>query len=223
MMPFDAQQIIQAISVWGIPVLLAITLHEAAHGYVARLNGDSTAWMLGRVTLNPFKHIDIFGTVLLPLVLVVMSLPIIGYAKPVPVNFSKLTRPRLGQILVAAAGPAATLLLVFISIGLTYLALVLPPYWGEFLIEVAWASVQINLLLMVLNMLPILPLDGGRILEALLPGNIGYLYGRTERYGMIIILFLVFTQVLFKIIVPIMALTLYLLSGFFPAEFNIGY
>ena len=216
MMDMQLAEVLQKISIWAIPVLLAITLHEAAHGYVARLNGDNTAWMLGRVTLNPLKHIDPLGTVILPLILMMTSPFIFGWAKPVPVNYNQLRRKKMGAVLVAGAGPAANLFLALCSVVLFHLVPYVPETIREPMALTLIASMQINVLLMVFNLMPILPLDGGRILEALLPGPLSYKYARTERYGMIIVIVLAFTGILFAVIKPIMVSILGALSHLLP-------
>lgn len=175
------------VSAWIIPVILAVTLHEAAHGWVAERFGDNTARRLGRVTFNPLKHIDPIGTLLVPGLLLLMHAPVLfGYAKPVPVNFHYLRPERWGGMLVAFAGPATNLLLAIAgAIGLKWSGVA-----GE---SLSWLqqnllnAVMINCALAVFNMIPILPLDGGRVLRALLPGTLGDEYARTERYGMMLI------------------------------------
>jgi len=193
--------IIQTITVYAIPVLLAITLHEAAHGYVARMFGDSTAYMLGRVTLNPVKHIDPIGTVLVPLVMVTLSGFMFGWAKPVPVNFNNLRNPKRDMIWVAAAGPGTNLLQ----------AILWAILWGllrsaevteTFFFAVAQAGVQVNLILMALNLLPLPPLDGGRILVGLLPDKLGYAVSRVEPYGFFILIALLVTNTLAFFLTP---------------------
>lgn len=216
-MDFDIAQIIQILSIWGIPVLLAITLHEAAHGYAALKCGDQTAYMLGRVTLNPIKHIDPLGTILIPLILLIMSSPFIfGYARPVPVAFRKLRNLRRDTVIVAAAGPLMNLILAFFSVAIMHVAVYLPFGYAVGLIEMCQASIVINVILFVFNLVPLLPLDGGRILAALLPGPLSYQFGKTERYGFIIILLLAFSGVLWEIIGPVMNIILNFLQHFKP-------
>lgn len=214
--PENINQIITTIAIWGVPVLLAITFHEAAHGYVAKLWGDKTALMLGRVTLNPIKHIDPFGTVVMPIILAVMGAPILGYAKPVPVSFKNLKPLKQGMIAVALAGPLANLFLAVCSILLMYILPYMPQFVGEPLALMLVASIQINLILMCFNLLPILPLDGGRVLYALLPPKLAYRYGNTEQYGMIVILILLFLGVFAKILVPMMQFVFNMLSWMLP-------
>ena len=176
-------------SVWVLPVLLAITLHEAAHGYVAWRLGDETAYRLGRVTFNPFKHIDRFGTILLPALLLLLRAPFLfGWAKPVPVNFARLRRPRRDMILVAAAGPATNLALAVVSALAIHLVFLLPPVaadWARINLENA---ILLNVILAVFNMLPLPPLDGGRVAVGLLPIQLARPLARLERWGLFIII-----------------------------------
>lgn len=186
--------ILQVASVWTIPILLAITLHEAAHGWVALRLGDDTAYRLGRVTFNPFRHIDLFGTVLLPALLLFASggRMMFGFAKPVPVNFARLRRPRHDMVLVAAAGPATNLVLAVVSAALLHVVPLLSGDVAQWVAHNLTNSLWINLLLCVLNLLPIPPLDGGRIAVGLLPPPLGMRLARLERLGIIIILGAVF-------------------------------
>jgi len=193
--------IIQAITVYAIPVLLAITLHEAAHGYVARMFGDSTAYMLGRVTLNPLKHIDPVGTIIVPLAILLASKFLVGggflfgWAKPVPVNFANLRHPKRDMIWVAAAGPGVNLLM---AVGWAILLKVIVASGVDevFFVEMARAGVFVNIGLMALNLLPLPPLDGGRILVGLLPHSLSYALARVEPYGFFILIFLLATNTL---------------------------
>lgn len=186
----DFDQAIQTITVYAIPVLFAISLHEAAHGYVARYFGDNTAEKLGRLSPNPLKHIDLFGTILLPLMLKFLGAPPFGYAKPVPVDFSRLRNPKKQMGFVAAAGPAANF-----AMGLGWMALfVLLINLGvheRFPLEMCKAGVLANSVMCAFNLLPIPPLDGGRIVTALLPRDLAYKFASIERLGPIIFLGLI--------------------------------
>lgn len=195
------ESVIQAIAVYAIPVLFAITVHEAAHGYVARMFGDNTAYVLGRVTLNPVKHIDPIGTIAVPLGMLVMTGFMFGWAKPVPVDWGSLRRPKRDMIWVAAAGPGVNLLM---AIGWAVLArlLILFDIDERFFYEVARAGIQVNLIFMALNLLPIPPLDGGRIVSGILPRNLSIMYSKLEPFGLIIIVVLLFTGTLAFLIRP---------------------
>ncbi|MRR49300.1 MAG: site-2 protease family protein [Rhodocyclaceae bacterium] len=190
--------LIQKLAVYALPVIFAITLHEAAHGYVAKRFGDKTAWMLGRVTLNPLKHIDPVGTVLVPVMIVLMSSGdfLFGWAKPVPVNFGALRRPKKDMLWVAAAGPGANFLMVLGWALLFKLALVMPeqPY-AEAMKAMGRAGVGVNTSLMLLNLLPLPPLDGGRIAVSLLPMRAAVSFSRIEPYGMWVLLLLLFWKI----------------------------
>ena len=190
MTEFDLAGLAYTVSVWILPVLLAVTFHEAAHGFIANMLGDATAKNLGRVTFNPLKHIDLFGTILLPALLLLGSGGrfMFGFAKPVPVNFSRLNRPRRDMVFVAAAGPGANLILAVLSaVALTSVA-ALPPELGEWMGRNLVNSVWINLILAVFNMLPVPPLDGGRVAVGLLPDVLARPLARLERVGFLIIL-----------------------------------
>ena len=196
--------IIQKITVYAIPLIFAITLHEAAHAYAARYFGDSTAYMLGRMTLNPLKHIDPVWTILVPIVTLLVSPFVFGAAKPVPVNFGALRNPKRDMIWVAAAGPLANLIMMVMWAIIGKVAISLgasgPVY---FVALVAEAGIFVNALLMVFNMFPLLPLDGGRILTGLLPNKMAYAFSRTEPYGMFILIALIVTGVLGKFMWPL--------------------
>jgi Zn-dependent protease len=181
------------LSVWALPVLVAITFHEAAHGWVAWRLGDPTAHRLGRVTFNPIKHIDLFGTILLPALLFLSRAPfVLGYAKPVPVNFRALRRPRRDSVLVALAGPGTNLGLAVASAALIHLAALAPDPTSQWLAQNLANAIVVNLVLAVFNMLPIPPLDGGRVLVGLLPPALGRPLARLERYGLLILIGLLF-------------------------------
>jgi Zn-dependent protease len=186
----DFNEITKMIAVFAVPVIFAITLHEAAHGYVARHFGDNTAFMLGRVSLNPARHIDPVGTILLPLVMLFASggRIMFGWAKPVPVNFHALRRPKRDMLWVALAGPAANLVMA-IGWAAALKAEALSGLGGsEFLVQVPIAGVEVNLVFMALNLLPILPLDGGRVVVSLLPDPLARSYSRLEPFGLPILL-----------------------------------
>jgi Zn-dependent protease len=180
-------------STWVIPVLLAITLHEAAHGYAARYFGDDTAWRMGRVTLNPLKHIDPFGSILLPAFLLLVRSPFLfGYAKPVPVNFGALHDPRRDMIFVALAGPGMNIALAILAALLFHVVAYLPPAAAQWLGQNLVNAIIINVVLAVFNMIPLPPLDGGRVVTGLLPPSIARPYQNLEPYGMPILIGLLF-------------------------------
>jgi Zn-dependent protease len=202
----DINALIQTIAIAALPVIFAITLHEAAHGYAARHFGDPTAWQLGRITLNPIKHIDPVGTILIPAAILLFSggAFLFGYAKPVPVDFGRLRNPKRDMLWVAAAGPGANLFMALCWAFLLKLAWFLPP--NEFtlpLTEMSKIGIMINCVLMVLNLLPLPPLDGGRIAVSLLPHSLAWKYARLERWGFPILLVLLFTGILGDILNPI--------------------
>ena len=204
--------LISALAIWALPVLLAITLHEAAHGYVARHFGDPTADQAGRITLNPLRHIDPVGTLLVPASILALSSLfgaggiLFGWAKPVPVNFSRLRNPKADMLWVAAAGPFTNLIMALGWAILFRIALIGEP--GAYtlpLLKMADAGMQINAVLMVLNLLPLPPLDGGRIAVSLLPHHLAWRFARLEPYGFPILLVLLFTGVLGSILWPLIA------------------
>lgn len=211
----NVEHIIQTIVIAAIPVLFAITLHEAAHGYVARHFGDMTAHAAGRISLNPIRHIDPIGTIVLPLLTLALGGLLFGWAKPVPVNFAALRRPKQDMRWVALAGPLANLLMA-IGWGLAAkLAWANPDnYYAEPLLQMAQFGVQINLVLMVLNLLPLPPLDGGRIAVSLLPYRQAHTLSKIEPYGMIILIILAITPVLGWILTPLYRSVLYVLKLF---------
>jgi len=195
--------LIQLIAIAAIPVLFAITIHEAAHGYVARHFGDMTAYQQGRISLNPIRHIDPVGTILLPLLTLALGGILFGWAKPVPVNFGALRRPKQDMLWVAIAGPASNLLMALFWGLMIKVAWMFPgSYFSEPLLEMAQIGVKINAILMVLNLLPLPPLDGGRVAVSLLPHRQAYQLSRIEPYGMFILIGLAITPVLGWILTP---------------------
>ena len=206
------------IVLWAVPVVFAITLHEAAHGYVARIFGDQTAWMLGRVTLNPIKHIDPIGTIVVPGMLVgiaaITHTPafIFGWAKPVPVNFGNLRNPKRDMFWVAGAGPLANFVMAVLWGFLLKGASPGGAFASNGLLEMAGAGIQINLMLLALNLLPILPLDGGRIAVSLLPHGLATSYARLEPYGFMLVIILLATGILSDLMRPILRVAEYALG-----------
>ncbi len=193
------------VAVWALPVLFAITLHEVSHGWIAYKLGDPTAKNLGRLTINPIKHVDPVGTVLVPLFLAMVSPFIIGWAKPVPVEPRYFKSPLLDMALVAVAGPVSNFIMACLWAMFIHLsdALVSPSQTLIFLMEMGKNGIIINVVLMVLNLLPILPLDGGRVVAGILPPSIAMPYMRMERFGMLVILLLLVSGLLGKILWPL--------------------
>jgi Zn-dependent protease len=181
------------ISIWALPAIVAITFHEAAHGFAARVLGDDTAWRLGRVTFNPLSHIDPVGTILLPAVLLLLRSPFLfGYAKPVPINFRALRNPRRDMVLVAAAGPGINIVLAVIAAALFHIVGYLPDTVAQWVGENLKNALIINVVLAVFNLLPLPPLDGGRIAVGLLPDGLALLLARLEPYGIVILIGVLF-------------------------------
>lgn len=194
--------LIQKIIIYAPPVIFAITVHEAAHGYAAKYFGDMTAYQAGRISLNPLKHIDPFGTILLPAMTILLGGILFGWAKPVPVNFSRLRHPKKDMLWVAAAGPASNFVMALFWALVLKLTMDSPSFMVEPLILMAKAGIGINIVLMVLNLLPLPPLDGGRIAVSLLPMHLARPFAQIERFGFIILLVLLFTGVLSRILDP---------------------
>jgi Zn-dependent protease len=184
--------LVQTVLIYALPVLFAITIHEAAHGYVARYLGDNTAYMMGRVTLNPIKHIDLMGTILMPLLLYFATSGafLFGYAKPVPVNFGRLRHPKRDMIWVALAGPASNFLQALLW-AIAYTVLVGTDMNERFFLEMCKAGVLVNLVMWAFNLFPLPPLDGGRIMAGLLPRKFAYSFSRIEPWGFFIVMGLV--------------------------------
>jgi Zn-dependent protease len=209
-------QLVQTVALAAIPVLFAITLHEAAHGYVARHFGDMTADKAGRITLNPLRHIDPFGTIVLPLLTLWIGGILFGWAKPVPVNFAALRQPKKDMLWVAIAGPASNLVMALGWALLYKMGLMFPEnYFADPMLGMAMWGIRINAVLMVLNLLPLPPLDGGRVAVSLLPHRQAFQLAKIEPYGMFILIFLAITPVLAWIILPPLNLVFKLLSFIF--------
>jgi len=216
--------LVQTIAIYALPVIFAITLHEAAHGYVARHFGDNTAFKLGRVSVNPLRHIDMVGTIVIPLLILVVSKIfggagiLFGWAKPVPVDFHALSRPKRDMLWVAAAGPAANLIMAIGWALLMKVAQLLPQSVFSLPMSLmAEAGITVNVVLMVLNLLPILPLDGGRIAVSLLPSRLAIGYARLEPFGFPILLMLIFIppHVLGVIMMPMVQASIGLIEAIF--------
>lgn len=203
------EALIQAIAIAALPVILAITLHEAAHGYAARHFGDPTAWQQGRITANPLKHIDLVGTIIVPGIILLLSTGgiLFGWAKPVPVDFSRLRHPKSDMLWVAAAGPGANLAMLLFWALVMKLAWLLPiNFFSLPMARMAEVGMSVNIALMVLNLFPLPPLDGGRIAVSLLPRAVAWRFAQIERFGFPILLVLLFTGVLGSLLMPVMRL-----------------
>jgi Zn-dependent protease len=206
----DVNHLVQTVAIYALPVLFAITLHEAAHGYVARHFGDMTAHAQGRISLNPVRHIDLVGTIIVPIVILLGTVAagtggfLFGWAKPVPVNYSALRKPRQHMAWVAAAGPGANLAMALFWALLLKVSLVLPESgFSVPLALMAKAGIVVNLVFMFLNLLPILPLDGGRILASLLPNRAAWRYAKLEPWGLPLLVLLLLTNVLNFVLDPL--------------------
>jgi len=201
------EQLIQTIAIAAIPILFAITLHEAAHGYVAKHLGDMTAYQMGRISLNPMRHIDPVGTVLLPLLTLVLGGVLFGWAKPVPVNFGALRNPKKDMLWVALAGPASNLAMALGWALLFKLSSAYPEnYFAEPLMDMAAIGIKINIVLLVLNLIPLPPLDGGRVAISLLPHRQAYQLSKIEPYGMFVLIVLAISPVLGWVLYPLVNL-----------------
>jgi Zn-dependent protease len=219
----DIAHLVQTISIYALPLIFGITLHEAAHGYVAKHFGDTTAYVLGRVSLNPVRHIDPLGTIAVPLAILLLTSwgtgepMLFGWAKPVPVNYYALRSPRRHMMWVAAAGPGANLAMALGWALLAKLTLVVPVnYFSEPLLLISHAGVAVNLILMLLNLIPLLPLDGGRIVASLLPPRVADQYARLEPWGFpILLLTLMFTPVLGIVLKPMLTGSMQLIASAF--------
>ncbi|WP_090332301.1 site-2 protease family protein [Nitrosomonas sp. Nm51] len=218
----DLDGIVQGIAIYALPVIFAITMHEAAHGYVARYFGDLTAYNQGRISLNPTKHIDPVGTILVPATLFIVSKLtmgagfLFGWAKPVPVNFANLRQPKQDMLWVAVAGPGANLIMAFFWALVMKFAIILPV--SDFtrpMLLMCKAGIEINVILMVLNLLPLPPLDGGRMAMSLLPHRIARHFARIEPYGFMILLILLISGVLGVIVWPLIILIKLMMVSFF--------
>jgi len=203
----EPQGFLAKVLVWAVPIVFAIILHEIMHGVVARMLGDDTAARAGRLTLNPLAHIDPFGTIILPGLLLFAHAPVFGYAKPVPVDFSRLHPQRVGMIAVAAAGPLTNLTLAVASAFILRRLLALPEasvsHTTMLMSQIALASCLVNIEIGIFNLLPLLPLDGGRVLAGLLPPKLARSFARVERYGFLILLVLLYTNTVNAVINPI--------------------
>ena len=210
----DVNHVLQTFAIYALPVLFAITLHEAAHGYVARHFGDMTAHAQGRISLNPLRHVDPIGTIFVPIIILTATIAagtggfLFGWAKPVPVNYSALKKPRQHMAWVAAAGPGANLVMALLWAVLLKIAVLLPASQpAEFLELMSQAGILVNLIFMFLNLLPILPLDGGRILTSLLPSRAAWRFAKIEPWGLPILLVLLFTNVLNGVLGPLVGVS----------------
>ncbi|GBG15239.1 peptidase M50 [Novimethylophilus kurashikiensis] len=206
---------VQRITIYALPVIFAITVHEAAHGYVARYFGDMTAEAAGRISFNPLRHIDPIGTLLIPGLTLLVGGILFGWAKPVPVNFGRLRHPKRDMLWVAAAGPGSNFIMAIFWALAIKVSPLLPAFVSTPLALMGTAGIMINVVLMVLNLLPLPPLDGGRIAVSLLPHRLAWQFAKVEPYGFIILLVLMFTHVLGAILWPFIMTVLQLISWLF--------
>lgn len=218
-MGYESLTTVQVVAAWVLPILFAVTVHEVAHGYVAYLLGDKTASILGRLTLNPIKHIDVVGTIVVPIVLLLFSRGgiVLGWAKPVPINYRNLNNPRSDVAMIAAAGPLANFVMLIIWAGIAKIAMQFTSYCPEVVAvyTMGIAGVSINLMLMVLNLLPIPQLDGGHIIASILPRFIAIQYERLTPYGFVILLVLLALGVVDVVMRPIVSFLLTLIGNVF--------
>lgn len=205
--------LIQKIVIYALPVIFAITVHEAAHGYAAKYFGDMTAHNAGRITLNPLKHIDPFGTIILPALTIMLGGILFGWAKPVPVNFGRLRNPKKDMLWVAAAGPASNFVMAIFWALVIKFSAGMPEMFAVPMALMGKGGVAINIVLMVLNLLPLPPLDGGRIAVSLLPHHLARPFSQLERYGFVILIVLLFTGILGRILDPLIDLVYGLISS----------
>jgi Zn-dependent protease len=221
----ELENTIRLVALYAIPGIFAITLHEAAHGYAARHFGDLTAYQAGRITLNPIRHIDLMGTIIIPIVILIASQGkyAFGWAKPVPVDFGQLRNPKRDMLWVAAAGPGANLLMaVFWALVIKTMQGVPPNYFTGPVLLMARGGIIINAVLMVLNLLPLPPLDGGRIAVSLLPAKLAYRFARIEPFGLVIVLVLMLLGVLGPVMWPLIAGFIGLLAFLFSIGGQFG-
>lgn len=214
--------IIQTLAIAALPVIFAITLHEAAHGYAARHFGDLTAWQAGRISLNPLRHVDLIGTIVVPVSILLLSAGnfLFGWAKPVPVNFGRLRKPKQDMFWVAAAGPGANLFMALAwALLLKFVEAAPDNVYSLPMARMADLGIDVNLVLMALNLLPIPPLDGGRIAVSLLPHRLAWSFAKLEPWGFPILLLLLFTGILGSVLGPVVAILRFILAGLFNFQY----